>query len=602
MSPPESPLLEHLATVHEAAKAWDDGETCLVAPSPEMRERIAAEIEKVQESVESLPSAPLQVRPPQRFGFDDGLIVPGTEYPLGTPPATIRNAAADRAPLRGTVRVIVVLVDFSDKEMTESKEHFEELFFSLGTMPTGSVRDYYQEVTHGLVDLQGEVVGPYRMPRTVVEYAHGKSGIRVGPPNAQEMARDAVEAADADVEFAPYDNDGNGYVDAFVVIHAGKGAEATLSANDIWSHKSTLEGGAYAADGTSVYAYLTVPEDCKVGVCVHELGHLLFGWPDLYDTDYSSEGLGDWCLMAGGSWNGNQGDRPAHPSAWCKAQQGWVSVTNRTGNGDANFADVKDGHDVVRLWKNGESSQEYFLLENRQKTGFDDHLPGEGLLIWHVDDAIATNTNENHPKVALEQADGKRDLELRANQGDGGDPYPGSGGKRGFDANSTPSSKSYAGADTCVAVSSISDSGPMMTAHLQVSCLRPPKVVKERWKEPIKERWKELLKERVKELTDAKDWPEKRPHDKQLVEEPPREWPREWPFERPGGGSLEGLEARLSALESKLGQAQPFIGRQLRPDLDKGAFAEEADVGEKAQERLEDPFEKRLLDTPPVLG
>ena len=473
MPSPESALLRRVAAIYEAAAARDDGQTCMVPPTPEMQDRIYKELEKAQEGVESLPRLRLQVKPPRRFGYGDGLIKPGTEFKLGTPPSVIRNAAAEREPLRGTVRVIVVLVDFSDKEMTQSKKHFEDLFFSRGTMATGSVRDYYQEVTHGLIDLQGEVVGTYRMPRTVAEYAHGNSGIEVDPPNAPEMARYAVEAADADVDFGPYDNDGNGYVDAFIVVHAGKGAEATLDANDIWSHKSVFEGGPYITDTTKVYGYLTVPEDAKTGVCAHELGHLLFGWPDLYDTDYSSNGVGNWCLMAGGSWNAG-GDRPAHPSAWCKVQQGWVSVTNQTANGDATFPDVKESLDVTRLWKNGEASKEYFLVENRQKTGFDDHLPAEGLVISRIDDTVETNRDENHPKVAIVQADGKRDLERKVNRGDDGDPYPGSSGNRTFDADSTPSSKSYAGLDTCVAVSSISDSGPTMTAHLQVSCPKSP--------------------------------------------------------------------------------------------------------------------------------
>jgi immune inhibitor A len=599
MSHPESALLRRVAAIYRAAAARDDGQTCMVAPTPEMQDRINEELDKAQEGVEELPRAQLQVEPPRRFGFDDGLIIHGTEFPLGTPPSVIRNAAADRAPLRGTVRVIVVLVDFSDKEMSQSKEHFEELFFSLGSLATGSVRDYYQEVTHGLVDLQGEVVGTYRMPRTAVEYAHGKSGIEIGPPNAHEMARHAVEAADPDVDFAPYDNDGNGYVDAFVVVHAGQGGEATLDVNDIWSHKSVFEGNPYVTDGTKVYSYLTVPEDAKTGVCAHELGHLLFGWPDLYDTDNSSSGIGNWCLMAGGTWNG-EGDRPAHPSAWCKAHQGWVSVTNRTANGSATFPDVKESHDVTRLWKDGGTSQEYFLVENRQKTGFDDHLPAEGLLIWHIDDAVATNRDEMHPKVALEQADGKRQLEQRVNRGDGGDPYPGSTDNRTFDANSTPGSKSYAGADTCVAVSSISGPGSTMTADLRVRCQKSLREIKEMVKEG-KGHWREFHKDRLKELVDTIRWPIELPPYKRLAEGFGRPGGRE-PFERPLGRSTEELEERLSALEAKLGQPQPFIGRQLRPDLEEGAFAEESDVGEKEQERLEDPFEKRLLDSPPVLG
>ena len=140
-----------------------------------------------------------------------------------------------------------------------------------------------------------------------------------------------------------------------------------------------LSGGEYVADTTKIYAYLTVPEDARIGVCAHELGHLLFGFPDLYDTDNTSEGIGNWCLMAGGSWNGG-GDIPAHASAWCKAQQGWVTVQNVTTNGLLTIADVKDSHTVYRLWKDGAAGQEYFLVENRQKSGYDAHLPGDGLL------------------------------------------------------------------------------------------------------------------------------------------------------------------------------------------------------------------------------
>jgi immune inhibitor A len=131
-----------------------------------------------------------------------------------------------------------------------------------------------------------------------------------------------------------------------------------------------------------VYGFLTVPEDAQVGVCVHELGHLLFGWPDLYDADYSSPGIGNWCVMAGGLFGGNPpGSRPCHPSAWCKSQQGWVTEVNETHNRPVALQDVKITHDVHRVWTSGDpTSNEYFLLENRQRTGYDTSLPAGGLL------------------------------------------------------------------------------------------------------------------------------------------------------------------------------------------------------------------------------
>ena len=466
-------LLDNFLTIHQASMESNDGQRCMIAPSPDLKKKIDVELKKLKTGAsKGILTDRIGIVPQNKVGFNDGLIYPGTEYPAGTSAEVARSGALNRAPLSGTVRVAVVLVDFSDKAMTTPKAHFEDLFFSLGKIPTGSVREYYREVTHGTIDIQGQVVGPYRMPKTLSQYAHGASGTGSVSPNARTMAKDAAIKANPAINFIPFDNDVDGFVDAFIVIHAGTGAEVSGSANDIWSHKWVLEGGTpYTADGsTKIYSYLTVPEDCKLGVCAHELGHLLFGFPDLYDIDNSSEGIGNWCLMAAGSWN-NRGDTPAHPSAWCKCQQGWVTTVKQTTN-QSNVAieDVKTGYRVHKLWKNGTPSNEYFLVENRQKILFDKFLPNGGLLIWHIDDATPNNTNESHYKVALMQADGNKDLELNHNRGDSGDCYPGTAGVKKFNSLTNPSSKSYAGSNTCVAVNNISAAGPVMHADLHVRC------------------------------------------------------------------------------------------------------------------------------------
>jgi immune inhibitor A len=466
----ETAFLQQIIHIYREARLSHDPDRCMVAPHPDLRERIKSTLSSLA-TTGGLPSAlRLRAVEPRAIGFNDGVIIPPEEFPLGTAPSLMRSAAARLAsPLRGTVRVIVVLVEFSDKPMTQSRKHFEDLFFSLGVLPKKSVREYYREATHGLIDIQGDVVGPYRLPQSLKTYANGASGTGSAKPNAQTMARDAVIAADPDVDFTPYDNDGNGYVDAFIVIHAGPGGEVTGNSDDIWSHKWTLDGGARAVDRTQIFAYLTVPEDCRIGVCAHELGHLLFGFPDLYDTDYSSEGIGNWCLMAGGSWGGG-GDTPVHPCAWCKANQGWVAVDNRRTDGAVNVADVKASNTVLRLWNSGNSGNEYFLLENRQQTGFDVSLPAGGLLIWHIDESQATNTDEHHYKAALMQADGKRDMERNVNRGDGGDVYPGTSNNKTFNATSNPNSKSYGNVDSCVAVTGIAPSGPSVAVQIQVKC------------------------------------------------------------------------------------------------------------------------------------
>jgi len=326
-------------------------------------------------------------------------------------------------------------------------------------------------------------------------------------------------------------------------------------------------------------------------VCAHELGHLLFGFPDLYDTDYSSEGVGNWCLMGGGSWNGG-GEVPAHPSAWCKVSQGWASAVIQKDNASVQIADVKSTQKVYRLWKSGAAGNEYFLVENRQKTGFDRLLPAEGLLIWHIDEAIESNSNEAHPKVALVQADGKNDLEAGKNRGDAGDVFPGSANNTSFTADSTPSSHSYGKADTHVAITKISLNGGIVTVNLAVKPAKA-KESKESKKERAKERAKE--KEVFKDLFDWKmSW-----EGRKANEAPGAPWGM--PFSPYGAAyAPSDLEARLATLEARLAAIEPFIDQSQRPDLSLSALEEEADIEQIRQEMEEEIIKaKRLFDSKP---
>ena len=284
-------------------------------------------------------------------------------------------------------------------------QDFSDLFFSHKKIPTGSVTEYFSDVSGGKISITGDVVGPLELPHTEEHYANGGHGIKGlaanNEPNLRTMANDTVSAVEsAGIDLKKYDNKGraDGYVDAFIIVHAGRGGEETLNPTDIWSCKWILPGDVPRQVGetkTKVYPFLTIPEDAKLGVCAHELGHLLFGWPDLYDVSSNSRGIGKWCLMSGGSWGavggGAPGTTPCHPSAWCKLDQGWVDAIADAVQGHVFLNDVKADvsntinanrfGNVHKLWSNGQvNGKEYFLIENRTMSGYDGSLPGEGLL------------------------------------------------------------------------------------------------------------------------------------------------------------------------------------------------------------------------------
>jgi M6 family metalloprotease-like protein len=193
------------------------------------------------------------------------------------------------------------------------------------------MKQYYQDMSNGSLTLTFEVKGPYTVTGTHDYYGSNDSSNQ--DINATSLAAEVVNKAalDSSINFADYDNDGDGVVDGIIIIHQGPGEEASGSANDIWSFMST--GLNITTDGVTCDSYNMVAEytaaagDSSVGLFCHEFGHIL-GLPDLYDYSYETEGVGDWSLMAGGSWNGDSGDCPAPLLAWERNYLGWLTLND----------------------------------------------------------------------------------------------------------------------------------------------------------------------------------------------------------------------------------------------------------------------------------
>jgi immune inhibitor A len=433
----------------------------------------------------------------------------------GWAPVAVSEPPQRAVPSTGTGYMPVVLVSFSDRSPTYSKTSFNTLLFT----GTKSMADYYQEVSYDAFTVSagpGGIAGWYTASHTHNHY--GENDTNPQDPSdlwPGDLVYEAAAAADAaGFNFAPYDQDGDCYVDNLVVIHQGTGEEVGLDDYDIWSHSWDLNSAQYY--GRSHYPALVTSSTCasnpslkvkvskytvqpelyyasymtSIGVFAHEFGHAL-GLPDLYDTDGSSWGAGDWTIMAGGSWNyvTQPGDSPAHFGPWEKWRLGWITPTPISCSASVNIPTASTSSTGFYRLLDGSApggTGEYFLVENRQSSsaaGFDDGLPGNGLLIWHVDEATSNNTKECwqgsstpppvcsasvHYKVAVIQADNQWNLEKKTsnNNGDSGDPYPGSTSKTTFNNTSTPSSKLYSGAASGASVTSISSSAATMTATL----------------------------------------------------------------------------------------------------------------------------------------
>jgi M6 family metalloprotease-like protein len=293
---------------------------------------------------------------------------------------------------KGVVHGLTLLVDFSDASPAFSAAEVDAWLNEPGFSEdglNGSVRDYFFENSNGVVDFQNQVVGFYRasQPKSHYEGGNGYSG-------ASELVSELLAAIDDEVDFSVFDNDGDGRTESISIVYAGN---AETWGQGLWPHSGGLN---QTLDGVRLTRYqMTAMEQRFVlYTFVHEVGHMLFGWPDLY-------GFGNYCVMG----NASNGSNPVGINDFYRADQGWIPVIELTAQTNGRFyADVNAGG---YRYVNPERPEEAFFWSNVQNTDRWSTLRGNGLVVLHFDADIRTNEPPNPLSLAVVQADGQRELD-----------------------------------------------------------------------------------------------------------------------------------------------------------------------------------------------
>lgn len=377
--------------------------------------------------------------------------------------------SADKSfPTTGDRKLITILVEFQDEAFTRTLSEFDDLFNGSNYTlegATGSVKQYYADNSFNQLNLTTDVVGPYILPNNMAYYG-GNDGSG-NDSNPRQMISDAIALANPDVDFSEYDNDGDGKVDGVYVIYAGY-SEASGGPDDaIWPHRSALSWPGENYDGVTVYDYSCSNElygnsgthITGIGTVCHEFGHNC-GLPDYYDTDYEGSGgeaftLGAWEVMDGGAYN-NWGMTPPFFNSFSRYIVGWQTPTLLQSPESVALPNTAENN--ISYYYNTQTSNEYFLLENRQQISWDAHIPHHGLIIYHVDeDYIASNgnhfnTDPDFQGFDLVEADNTQTEGSRT-----GDPFPGASNKTSFTDATTPSAQSYASQNTNKPVTDIQE-------------------------------------------------------------------------------------------------------------------------------------------------
>lgn len=385
---------------------------------------------------------------------------------------------AQRFPHTGSPRAIVILVEFTNSKFTvkNPREYYDNFLNGENYTDhngTGSCREYFKSSSNGQFTPTFDVYGPVSLPNNVAYY--GGNDVWGNDRRPGEMVRDACQALDATVNFADYDTDNNGYVDNVYIIYAGKGENSYGDSNTIWPHSWTISdalGSSLTYDGVKVEDYGCGNEwddvlPTGIGTFCHEFGHVM-GLPDLYNTGTSQDPdmltPGKWSIMDYGSYN-NDGRTPVSYSAFERNAMGWIDPIVLDGPSTITLENIHDTNTAAIILT--QKANEFFLLENRQNTGWDTYLPGHGMIVWHIDyntsvwNSNSPNNDATHQRVDIEEAGNLRDNEDDDKMATY--PFPGTRRVTSFTDDTTPSMRTWSGQALGLPITDITEQNGKIT-------------------------------------------------------------------------------------------------------------------------------------------
>ncbi|MDR2824682.1 MAG: M6 family metalloprotease domain-containing protein, partial [Prevotellaceae bacterium] len=362
--------------------------------------------------------------------------------------------------IAGTIKALVILVNFSDKQFVvpNAQQVFSNLLNQHNYIATngavGSVRDYFIDNSFGTFQPQFDVYGPYNLPDTMGYYGRNMQGSTGYDQNPDIMVQQACALAYANgVNFSQYDSNGDGVVDQVFVYYAGNNEAEGGPANTIWPHRHQVYyyvgSGAnrmlisdYACSSELRSTGTTSNFMCGIGTFTHEFGHIL-GLPDFYATNNAMHHtLNYWDIMDIGCYL-NNGFTPAAYSSYERFFLGWLTPRVLDAPENAQLNPLNTSNEALMVTATNTSNLNgtnpnprlFYMLENRQKTGWDSFLPGHGLLLTKINYNAgkwannSVNNTSSSMGVDIIEADGLANDNPNTLSGD---PFPGTTNVRAY--------------------------------------------------------------------------------------------------------------------------------------------------------------------------